>query len=117
MARLGNALIGLMQDLSRIDTKDEALVRVNDSLADPETFNALFEYFSVGTPLERIDLKVEPLPTQMKCACGREEVVENDHNGYQNCPECGRFAEIEDEPYKLVSPNPEKAKACNSIRF
>ncbi|MFB6216227.1 MAG: hypothetical protein ABEJ72_04555, partial [Candidatus Aenigmatarchaeota archaeon] len=68
--------------------------------------------------LERIDLKVESLETVMDCACGHsQEVNDPNHNGYDRCPSCGRFADIKDDPYQLVDPNPENAGPRKSIRF
>ncbi len=68
--------------------------------------------------LERIDLKVEPLETRMDCVCGYGETVDDpDHNGYDRCPSCGRFADIRDDHYQLVNPDPEKAGLRKSIRF
>lgn len=118
MDKVGNAVIKAMEDLSRISTNGSARIRVNQNLCDPEVFQTIFDHFSRGTILERIDLEVEPLDTKMKCGgCGHEREVEGDHQGYEKCPSCGRFAEIQDNAYELVEPNPERAGMRKSIRF
>lgn len=116
MAKLGNVLINVMQDLSRVETKNSAQVKVNNNLCTPNEFEALFDYFTVGTPLEHIDLNVEPLQTQMECGCGYQEPVNGSHQGYANCPNCGRFAEVKDQPYELVDPDPNRTMS-RGIRF
>lgn len=117
MEKLGNVLIEVMQDLSRISTNGRARIRVNSSVADPEEFNALFDYFSRGTIVEHVDLDVEPMQTKMQCSCGAEKTVKGDHPGYQKCPSCGRFAEVDDSGYELVEPDPERVGMRTSIRF
>jgi Zn finger protein HypA/HybF involved in hydrogenase expression len=117
MEKLGNALIGLMQDLSRLSTNNTARVKVNTELCSPEEFKSLFQYFAKGTILERVDLNVEPLETRVKCSCGYEDSHDGEHNGYTKCPSCGRFAEVQDHAYKLVDPDPGKVGERNTIRF
>ncbi|MFB6209237.1 MAG: hydrogenase/urease maturation nickel metallochaperone HypA [Candidatus Nanohaloarchaea archaeon] len=118
MKKLGNILIEVMQDLSRISTNGSAYVKVNNHICDPERFEQLFNYFSRGTILERLEIEVDSLETKMECACGFEEKVEEaDHNGYDRCPSCGRFADIKQENYRLEKPNPERAGRRDSIRF
>jgi Zn finger protein HypA/HybF involved in hydrogenase expression len=118
MKKLGNVLIEVMQELSSVSTNGSAQVKINNHMCEPELFEKLFNYFSKGTILERIDLDVESMNPQLKCACGHNEVVNDpEHNGYDRCPSCGRFADIKDQEYKLVEPNVEKAAPRKSIRF
>jgi Zn finger protein HypA/HybF involved in hydrogenase expression len=118
MDKVGNAVIKAMQDLSRISTNGSARIKVNQNLCEPEVFQSLFNHFSRGTILERLDLEVEKLDTKMECGgCGHERTVEGDHVGYEKCPSCGRFAEIKDNAYELVEPNPNRAGMRKSIRF
>lgn len=118
MKKLGNVLIEVMQELSRVSTNGSAHVKINDQLCDPELFEKLFDYFSQGTILERIDLEVESMDTQLECACGYSEIIEeSEHKGYDRCPSCGRFADINDNEYSLVKPDVNKAAPRKSIRF
>ncbi len=118
MKKLGNVLIQVMQDLSRISTNGHAEIKVNTHLCEPDEFEKLFTYFSRGTLLERLDLNAQPLETKMECVCGHQQKVDDpEHNGYDRCPSCGRFADIDDEEYRLVKPDPEKAGSRESIRF
>lgn len=117
MDKVGNAIINLMQDLSRISTNGSARIRVNQNLCEPEEFQKLFNYFSRGTILERLDLEVGSMETKLKCGCGHEQRVENTGTGYDNCPECGQFAEVQDNAYELIEPDPSKAGMRKSIRF
>ncbi len=117
MEKLGNVLIKVMEDLSKISTNGSAYVRVNQSICQPEEFRTLFDYFSRGTILEHVDMEVDPLPTRMECSCGYKKEVSGDHPGYMKCPNCGRFAEIKDEPYEMVEPDPKNAGRRTSIRF
>lgn len=117
MDKVGNALIGLMQDLSRLSTNGKAEIKVNKSLCEPEQFKTLFHHFARGTILERVDLDVDSLETQVACSCGYKNTHEGDHNGYTKCPRCGKFAEIQDHAYKLVNPDPNKTGERKTIRF
>lgn len=117
MEKVGNALIGLMQDLSRISTNGKAEIKVNEDLCQPDKFKALFEHYSRGTILERVDLDVDSLDTKVKCSCGYENKYEGEHNGYTKCPRCGRFAEIQDKAYRLENPNPREVGERKTIRF
>ncbi len=117
MEKLGNVLIKVIQDLSRISTNGSAHVRVNKHICNPAEFETLFDYFTRGTILEHVDLKVDPLEPRINCSCGENRTVESDHPGYMKCPSCGRFAEIRDEPYQLIDPDPENAGIRKSIRF
>jgi Hydrogenase expression/synthesis hypA family. len=117
MRRLGNVLIEVIEDLSQISTNGHARLRVNDALTTPQQFHSLFNYFTRGTILENVDMDVEPLDTYANCACGYEEQVEGDHSGYRKCPECGRFANIEEKDYELVSPDPKHADQRQTFRF
>lgn len=117
MEKLGNVLIQVMQDLSRISTNGSAHVRINEQLCDPREFETLFNYFTKGTILERVDMEVEPLETRMQCSCGNSRVIEGSHNGYMKCPNCGRFAEIKDNSYQLIHPDPDQVGERKSIRF
>jgi Zn finger protein HypA/HybF involved in hydrogenase expression len=117
MEKVGNALIGLMQDLSRLSTNGKAEIKVNQDLCEPAQFQALFQHFARGTILERVDLDVETLETRVDCSCGYESQHEGEHNGYTNCPRCGKFAEIQDHAYKLENPDPTKAGERKTIRF
>jgi len=117
MKKLGNVLIEVMQDLSRVSTNGSAHIRVNENLCEPEQFEHLFNYFSQGTLFERIDLEVDSMPTRLKCVCGYTEDIGSDHKGYGRCPSCGQFANVEAEEYKLIDPDPEKTRPRKSIRF
>jgi Zn finger protein HypA/HybF involved in hydrogenase expression len=117
MEKLGNVLIQVMQDLSKVSTNGSAHVKVNQQLCTPRQFEVLFNYFTQGTILERIDVDVDPLQSEMSCSCGESQVIEGDHNGYKRCPACGRFAEIQDDSYQLVHPDPKKVSVRQSIRF
>jgi len=118
MDKVGDVVIGVMQDLSRISTNGSARIRVNENLCDPEVFESLFNHFSRGTILERLDLEVETLETKMSCgSCGHERKVNGEHSGYERCPTCGKFAEVQDSAYELVKPDPSKAGLRKSIRF
>lgn len=118
MKKLGNVLIEVMQELSRISTNGSVHLKVNNHLCEPEEFEQLFGYFTQGTMLERLDMKAESLDTQLECVCGHNETVNDpNHPGYDRCPECGQFADIKDHEYQLVKPDPEKAGLRKSIRF
>ena len=117
MEKLGNALIGLMQDLSRLSTNGKAEIQVNEKLCKPERFNALFQHFARGTILERVELNVDRMETKVNCSCGFEDSHEGEHNGYTRCPRCGKFAEVQDHAYKLVNPDPSKVGERRTIRF
>ena len=119
MDKVGNVLINLVQDLSSISTNGHAHVEINESLCQPREFETLFEYFTQGTILERIDLEVETLQSKVKCGCGHEEAINNQKNskGYLRCPECGKFAEVRDPAYKIVEPDPNLVGKRRSIRF
>jgi Zn finger protein HypA/HybF involved in hydrogenase expression len=118
MEKVGNVLINLMQDLSRYSTNGSAHIKINSSMCDPNQFQALFNHFSKGTILERIDLQVDELSTYVDCSCGySQNFEEEDHAGYTRCPRCGKFAEVRDESYELVNPNPENAGLRTNVRF
>lgn len=118
MEKVGNVLIDLMQDLSRYSTDGDAHIKINSSMCEPRQFETLFDYFTKGTILERIDLEVEELNTYVNCSCGyRQDFQGDDHAGYTRCPRCGKFAEVKDRPYELVKPNPGNADLRTNIRF
>lgn len=117
MQKVGTVLVNLMQDLSRLSTNGEAHIRVNDQLCEPEQFEALFGHFTRGTILERINLHVEELDTRVECSCGYREQLGNNKKGYTKCPECGKFAEVKNDAYELVSPDPSRAGMRKSIKF
>lgn len=118
MEKVGNVLINLMQDLSRYSTNGSAHIKINSSMCEPNQFKALFNHFTRGTVLERIDLEVDDLQTHVDCSCGyKQEFKEDDHAGYTRCPRCGKFAEVKDRPYELVNPNPQDAELRTNIRF
>ena len=117
MKKLGNVLIEVMQDLSSVSTNGSAHVEINENLCKPERFEQLFKYFSRGTILERIDLKVDPMSSRLECVCGYSEKVDSEHNGYGRCPSCGQFANVEDKEYQLLDPHPDKTQPRQSIRF
>ena len=117
MEKVGNALIGLMQDLSRLSTNGKAEIKVNKDLCQPEQFKTLFQHFTRGTILERVDLDVQTLETRVNCSCGYTNQHEGEHNGYTKCPRCGKFAEVQDHAYKLVNPDPSKVGERKTIRF
>jgi Zn finger protein HypA/HybF involved in hydrogenase expression len=117
MEKVGNALIGLMQDLSRLSTNGKAEIEVNEQLCEPEQFESLFQHFARGTILERVDLNVNRLETRVNCSCGYENKHEGEHNGYTKCPRCGRFAEVQDNAYRLINPDPGRTGERKTIRF
>jgi len=118
MEKLGNVLISVMQDLSKVSTGGHAHIKINRQLCEPKLFGTLFQYFKKGTILENINLTVEPLQTQLECPCGyREELEDYDHKGYGRCPECGQFANIRDDEYELVEPDPGEADPRENFRF
>ncbi len=117
MKKLGNVLIEVMQDLSSVSTNGSAHIRVNKNICSPQQFEQLFNYFSRGTILERLELEVDAMPTQLECVCGYQEEINGEHNGYGRCPSCGQFADVKDESYQLVDPDPEKTQPRKSIRF
>jgi Zn finger protein HypA/HybF involved in hydrogenase expression len=117
MQKLGNVLIHVMQDLSKISTNGQARISVNTNICDPETFRSMFAYFTQGTILEHLDLEVESMQPTAQCACGYEESIEGDHDGYIRCPDCGKYANIEDDSYSIHSPDPEKAGLRKSRTF
>ncbi len=117
MEKLGNVLINVMQDLSRISTNGHAHIKVNRNVCDPDTFQNLFNYFAMGTILERIDLEVDPIHAQAECVCGYREPIRREHQGYIRCPECGKYANIKDEAYVIEDPDPEKTMLRKSRTF
>lgn len=117
MQKVGTVLVNLMQDLSRLSTNGEAHIRVNRQLCEPRQFEALFGHFTRGTILERIDIKVEELDTKVECSCGYQETFQEHKKGYTKCPECGKFAEVKNDAYELVSPDPSRAGMRKSIKF
>lgn len=119
MDKVGNVLINLVQDLSSISTNGHAHVEINRDLCGPREFENLFNYFTQGTILERIDLEVNTLSSKIKCGCGYQETVNGDDEskGYVRCPDCGKFAEIRDPAYKIVEPDPNLVGKRKSIRF
>lgn len=117
MQRLGNVLIQVMKDLSTLSTNGTAEIGVNTNLCSPEEFDSLFNHFTRGTILERLNLNIQELETRAVCGCGYQENVNRDHAGYIKCPNCGKFAEVRDNPYEIISPDPSQAGARRSIRF
>ncbi|MFP4038623.1 MAG: hydrogenase/urease maturation nickel metallochaperone HypA [Candidatus Nanohaloarchaea archaeon] len=118
MEKVGNVLINLMQDLSRYSTNGSAHIRINSSMCDPRRFQTLFNHFTKGTVLERIDLEVDELNTYVDCSCGYTKNFEGEeHSGYTRCPRCGKFAEVRDRSYELVKPSPEDAALRTNVRF
>ena len=117
MQKVGTVVVNLMQDLSRLSTDGEAHIRINNQLCEPEQFEALFGHFTRGTILERIDLRVEELDTKVKCSCGYRENFSERQKDYTKCPDCGKFAEVRNDAYELVSPDPSKAGMRKSIKF
>lgn len=117
MEKLGNVLISVMQDLSRVSTNGEAHIQVNRNVCESERFEKLFNYFTYGTILEHIDIKVEEMDSRAECVCGFEESVGGDHPGYLRCPDCGKYAEIKDDAYEIKKPDPEKTKVRTSRTF
>lgn len=117
MQKVGTVLVNLMQDLSRLSTNGEAYIKVNDRLCEPRQFEALFGHFTRGTILERITIHVEELDTKVECSCGYREQLGKSKKGYTKCPECGKFAEVKNDAYELVSPDPSKAGMRKSIKF
>jgi Zn finger protein HypA/HybF involved in hydrogenase expression len=117
MQKLGNVLINIMQDLSRISTNGKAHIRVNGNVCDSETFETLFQYFAQGTILEHIDLDVEEMSPQAECVCGYTEDVGASHDGYIRCPQCGKYADVKDRAYQIEKPDPQKTQLRQSRTF
>jgi len=118
MEKVGNILINLMQDLSRYSTNGTAHIKVNSSICEKRRFKALFDHFTRGTILERIDLTVDELHTEVECSCGYQQRFEDeDHAGYTRCPRCGKFAEVKDRPYELIEPSPSNAELRTNNQF
>ncbi len=117
MEKVGNVLVNLMKDLSRLSTNGEAHIRVNRQLCEPEQFETLFGHFTRGTILERLDIYVEELDTRVECSCGYEESFDDHKKGYTKCPECGKFAEVRNDAYELVDPDPSEVGMRKSIKF
>jgi Zn finger protein HypA/HybF involved in hydrogenase expression len=117
MQKLGNVLISVMQDLSKVSTNGYAHIKVNRNICDSERFETLFNYFAYGTILEHIDLDVEEVEAQAECVCGFQKTVEGEHPGYMRCPECGKYAEINDRAYEIEEPDPEKTQLRKSKTF
>ena len=117
MKKLGNVLINVMQDLSRVSTNGHAHIKVNRNICDPDTFENLFNYFAMGTILERIDVDVEPVNPQAECVCGYNKAVNGDHQGYIRCPECGKYADVKDDAYTIEDPDPQKTQLRQSRTF
>jgi Zn finger protein HypA/HybF involved in hydrogenase expression len=117
MQKLGNVLISVMQDLSRISTNGYAHIKINQNICDSERFETLFNYFAYGTILEHIDLDVEEVDAKAECVCGFEKAVQGEHHGYMRCPECGKYAEIKDQAYRIEKPDPEKTQLRQSRTF
>ncbi|MFB6116707.1 MAG: hypothetical protein ABEK10_04320 [Candidatus Nanosalina sp.] len=117
MEKLGNVLISVMQDLSRVSTNGHAHIKINRNICEAERFEKLFNYFAYGTILEHIDLDVEEVDPQAECVCGYRETVGGDHPGYLRCPDCGKYAEIKDDAYEIEKPDPEKTQLRKSRTF
>jgi Hydrogenase expression/synthesis hypA family. len=117
MEKLGNVIISVMQDLSKVSTNGHAEICVNESICEAERFEKLFNYFSYGTILEHIDLDVNEINSKAKCVCGYSEAIEGEHPGYIRCPECGKYAEIKDNSYRIEEPNPQKTQLRKSRTF
>lgn len=117
MQKLGNVLISVMQDLSRVSTNGYAHIKVNRNICNSQRFEKLFNYFTYGTILEHIDLQVEEVESRAECVCGYRETIEGEHPGYLRCPECGKYAEINDRAYEIAKPDPEKTKLRQSRTF
>ncbi len=117
MDKVGNVLISLVEDLSSISTNGHAHIQINENLCDPCQFERLFNYFTRGTILEHIDLEVDSTSTRVVCGCGYNSKMNEDHSGYTKCPSCGKFAEVRNDAYRILSPNPRKVGKRRSIRF
>ena len=117
MEKLGNVLINVMQDLSKVSTNGEAHIKINRNVCESQRFEKLFNYFTFGTILEHIDLKVEEMDSTAECVCGYEESVGGDHPGYLRCPDCGKYAEIKDDSYAIEKPDPEMTQVRKSRTF
>lgn len=117
MKKLGNVLISAMQDLSRVSTNGSAHIKINRNICSSERFETLFKYFTYGTILEHIDLKVEEVDSVAECVCGYQESISGEHPGYKRCPDCGKYAEVKDRAYEIEKPDPEKTKLRQSRTF
>ena len=106
-----------MQDLSKVSTNGEAHIKINRNVCEAERFEKLFNYFTYGTILEHINLKVEEMDSTAECVCGYEESVGGEHPGYLRCPDCGKYAEIKDDSYAIEKPDPEKTQVRKSRTF
>lgn len=117
MQKLGNTLINVMADLSALSTNGTAEIKVNQNLCRPEKFEQLFSHFTRGTILEHLDLDIQSMNSKAICGCGYEEEIQGEHSGYIRCPQCGKFAEVQDRNYQIVSPQPTQTDRRRSIRF
>lgn len=117
MQKLGNVLIDVMSDLSKMETNGYAEVRINENICGPERFERLLEYFTRGTILETVEIDMNGMNPEAECVCGFSRKIEDDHPGYVKCPDCGKFAEVTDNAYEIARPDPQKARARESIRF
>lgn len=117
MKKLGNVLISVMQDLSRVSTNGSAHIKINRNICSSERFETLFNYFTYGTILEHIDLQVEEVNAMAECVCGYQEQMEGQHPGYKRCPDCGKYAEVKDRAYEIEKPDPEKTQVRQSRTF
>jgi Zn finger protein HypA/HybF involved in hydrogenase expression len=117
MRKLGNVLISVMADLSRMETNGYAKVRVNENICEPERFQRLLTYFTRGTILETVELDMDGMKPEAECVCGFRREIEDSHPGYVKCPNCGKFAEVQDNAYEIARPDPQEARRRESIRF
>lgn len=106
MNKIGNVIINLIDELSDISTSGEVEIRLNSEVSDPEEFQRLFKYFTKGTYLEHIDLKVNTFQPKIECGCGYTSRVDSLEQGYAKCPKCGKFAELNDHSYEIQHPAP-----------
>lgn len=103
MEKIGNALLKLVEELSESSCTERVKLMINEDLCSATEFEILFRNFVQGTYLERLKLDVETFQTQVKCSCGYASSLENSTDkGHVRCPQCGKFAEVLDDSFRIV---------------
>ncbi|MFB6203602.1 MAG: hypothetical protein ABEK01_03875 [Candidatus Nanohaloarchaea archaeon] len=101
MKKTGTVLIQVMQEISRMNDRTAAEIKVNRNICNARKFESLFRQFIKGTVLERMSLRFSEMQPRASCICGYEEDISRDHSGYIQCPDCGKFAEVKDTSYRI----------------
>lgn len=116
MDKVGDSVLELVHQLSRISTGGEAKVRVNENICTPEEFKTVLDHYRKGTILEHIDIDVEGYQPYAECSCGKKENIAGGAN-YSKCEDCGKFVEVRNHPYKLEEPDPSVVGERKNMRF